>query len=204
MRTINKMINPKIVFENFKKNNGIMKLSELKSTGLNDFQIKKMVNDGLIRKLKRGVYEVTSTVNSDDIVISKVFPNAIIFLESALFYYHYIDRVPKSWQVAVDRDKAKAQYKIDYPSLKPFYLESKYLEIGLTSYERDGIVIKIYDRERTMIDLLRYEKKIDSEVYIKAIKSYIQDSHKNARKLFDYAKIFNITYKVQTQIGLWL
>lgn len=53
-------------------------------------------------------------------------------------------------------------------------------------------------------DVLRYEKKLEKEVFNNAIGCYIEDSKKNIRKLFDYAEIFNIKNKVQTRIGMWL
>jgi hypothetical protein len=70
--------------------------------------------------------------------------------------------------------------------------------------EIDGIEIKIYNRDRTICDVLRYEKKLEKEVFYNAIGRYIEDSKKNIRKLFEYAEIFNIKNKVQTRIGMWL
>jgi hypothetical protein len=45
---------------------------------------------------------------------------AVIFLESALMIYAYTDRIPSSWQIAVDRNSEKSQYQIDYPIIDTF------------------------------------------------------------------------------------
>jgi hypothetical protein len=62
----------------------------------------------------------------------------------------------------------------------------------------------MYDRDRTICDVLRYETKLEVEVFTNAIRNYIKDPKKNARNLFEYAEIFNIKNKVQTYIGVWL
>jgi len=78
------------------------------------------------------------------------------------------------------------------------------IEVGVNSTQIQGIAIKIYDRERTICDVLRYENKMEKEVFSNAIQRYIKDHKKNIRKLFEYAEIFNIKNKVQTYIGVWL
>ena len=104
----------------------------------------------------------------------------------------------------MDRYSKTTQYKIDYPLIEPYYLEPKFLDVGVDIKEIDGIEIKIYNRDRTICDILRYEKKLEKEVFNNAIGRYIEDSKKNIRKLFEYAEIFNIKNKVQTRIGMWL
>ena len=83
-------------------------------------------------------------------------------------------------------------------------MEPKFLDIVVDIIEVDGIEVKIYNKDRTICDVLRYEKKLENEVFNNAITRYIEDSEKNIRKLFEYAEIFNIKNKVQTYIGMWL
>ena len=125
-------------------------------------------------------------------------------MESALHYYEYTDRIPLAWQIAVDRDSNKSKYKIDYPFVEPFYQEPKFLNIGVNTIKIDNTSIKIFDRDRTICDLMRYENKIEKEVFANAVMRYIKDPKKNIRRLYEYAKVFNITQKVQTHIGKWL
>ncbi|SNV67244.1 type IV toxin-antitoxin system AbiEi family antitoxin domain-containing protein [Clostridium cochlearium] len=119
-------------------------------------------------------------------------------------HYGYTDRIPLAWQIAVDRDSEKSQYKIDYPLIEVFYIEPKLLEIGLDVIQVEEVEIKIFNRDRTICDVLRYENKLEREVFTNAIKRYIKDPKKNVRNLFEYAKVFNIKNKVQTYIGVWL
>ena len=193
-----------VLKKEFQRCGGILKTVELKDLGLSSRQIKRLLNEGIITKTKRGFYELTDYVIREEVIIARLFPQTVIFLESALFHYGYTDRIPLAWQIAVDRYSKTTQYKIDYPLIEPYYLEPKFLDIGVDIIEIDGIEIKIYNRDRTICDVLRYEKKLEKEVFNNAIGRYIEDSKKNIRKLFEYAEIFNIKNKVQTRIGMWL
>ena len=183
---------------------GVLKTSELNDLGFSSRQIKKLMEEGIITKIKHGFYELTDYIPREEVIIARLFPESIIFLESALFYYGYTDRIPSSWQIAVNKNSSKLQYNIDYPLIKPYYLEPKFIEIGIDTIEIEGVKIRIYDRDRTICDVLRYETKLEEEVFTNAIKKYIKDPKKNVRNLFEYAEIFNIRNKVQTYIGVWL
>ncbi|MEJ6949431.1 type IV toxin-antitoxin system AbiEi family antitoxin domain-containing protein [Natronospora cellulosivora (SeqCode)] len=198
------MISMSKVVKEFQKQGGVLKTSELNKLGLSSRQIRKLLDQGELSKIKRGYYELSHDVTSEEVMIARLFPKAVIFLESALLKYGYTDRIPLAWQIAVNRDSEKSKYDIDYPIIKPFYQKSKFLNIGVTTIIVDGVNVRYFDRDRTICDVMRYERKLEKEVYSKAVMNYIKDSNKNIRHLFEYAKLLNITRKVDSQIGKWL
>src|SRR6056297_2963361 len=188
----------------FIKNGGVLKTSELNNLGLSSRQIKKLVDDGLIFRIRRGYYELTEEISQEEAVIARLFPEAVIFLESALMRYGYSDRVPSAWQIAVNKNTNKSKYKINYPLIEPFYIEPKFLEVGLDKIQIGNVKVRIYDRDRTICDVLRYESKLEKEVFNNAVQRYVKDPKKNMRKLFEYAEILNTMNKTQTYIGVWM
>ncbi len=193
-----------IVRKAFKENGGILRTSELNNLGLSSRQINKLLEAGEIIRIKRGFYELSDSMYPEEVVIARLFPNSVIFLESALMNYDYTDRIPVAWQIAVDRDSEKTQYRIDYPQINVFYMEPKLLEVGVDIIQREGLNVKIFNRDRTICDVLRYENKLEREVFSNAIQRYVKDPKINIRKLIEYSEIFNIKNKVQTYIGVWL
>ena len=193
-----------IVRKAFKENGGILRTSELNNLGLSSRQINKLLENGEIIRIKRGFYELSDSIYPEEVVIARLFPNSVIFLESALMNYDYTDRIPVAWQIAVDRDSEKTQYQIDYPQINVFYMEPKLLEVGVDIIQREGLNVKIFNRDRTICDVLRYENKLEREVFSNAIQRYVKDPKINIRRLIEYSEIFNIKNKVQTYIGVWL
>lgn len=188
----------------FIENGGILKTSELNAIGFSSRQINKLIDEGTISRIKHGFYESIEHPPKEEVIIARLFPKAVIFLESAAIYYGYTDRIPSAWQIAVDKNSQKSLYDIDYLLIEPYYLEPKYINIGVDVIEVDGVDVRVYDRDRTICDMLRYEKKLEAEVFANAIKRYTNDSEKNVRRLFEYAGEFNIIKKVQTYLGVWL
>lgn len=190
--------------KHFLTHGGVMKTAELKKLGLNSRQILRLLQDNVLIKLRKGIYEFAGESAQDEVMLARLFPTAIIYLESALLYYGYTDRIPGVWQVAVDKNISKPQFKISYPPVMPFYLESKYIDIGIDEFEVEGFRIRIYNKERTICDVLRYANKLEREVFNNAIQRYIKDKDRNIQRLIEYAKKLRVTEKVKKYIGVWL
>jgi predicted transcriptional regulator of viral defense system len=188
----------------FEKHGGLMRTSELKSLVYHSRKIAKLLENGILSKIKTGVYELVKETVPDEVILMKLFPSAVIYLESALLHYNYTNRIPATWQLAVDKNISKQQFKINYPPVTPFYLSSKFLEIGITKYEMNGVKIRIYDKERTICDVLRYANKLEREVFNTAVQSYIKDKEKNISRLMEYAKKLRVTQKVKNYFGVWV
>lgn len=193
-----------VINKEFHKYGGVLKASELKKLGLSSRQIKKLLDEEMISKIKFGFYELSDYFAKEEVIIARLFPKAVIYLESALLHYGFTDRIPPAWQIAVNKDTKKSQFNIEYPVIAPFYIKGKFMDVGLDTFQVDGITVNIFDKDRTICDLLRYENKLEKEVFNKALQSYIKDDKKNVRRLFEYADILNIKGKVQTYIGMWL
>jgi len=137
------MVEKNRINEAFTKHGGILETSELNELGLSSRQIKKLLESGELSKIKQGYYELADEINPEEIIIAKLFPKAVIFLESALLHYSYTDRIPTAWQIAVSRDSEKSQYNIEYPRIEPYYQEPKFLNIGVSEFEINGVEVKI-------------------------------------------------------------
>jgi hypothetical protein len=68
----------------------------------------------------------------------------------------------------------------------------------------DGTPVKIYDREKTICDMLLHRSKVDAEVFNTAIQRYILDPEKREARLMTYAKQLRVEKKVKEVLGIWL
>ena len=113
----------------------------------------------------------------------KLFPDAVLCMETALFYYRYSDRNPAEWNIAIDKNTSRKRTNIDYPFIKAYRVEPELLSIGKTKGEIDFQEVHIYDRDRTICDVLMNMNKIDKEIFNKAIQGYVKDQKKIFRIL---------------------
>ena len=165
----------------------------------------KLIQNGYIEKVRTGYYQWIDPEDFSEVgTVKRLFPDAIFCMDTALLYYGYSDRTPLEWHLAVSKDSGKSRFKIDYPHVKAYYLEPTLLEMGLTTGEKDGHIIRIYDRDRVICDCLRYRNKMDREMFNKAIRAYVTDPQKNISRLMDYAERLRVKKVAVDLISVWL
>lgn len=185
--------------------NFTMTTAQLNKKKLYYRDIQRMLDEGLIEKVKRGYYHWIEDYGTSEVaLINSLFPDAVFCMETALFFYKYSDRNPAEWNITVDKNTSRQRTNIDYPFIKAYRVEPALLNLG----ETDGIIeftkVRIYDRDRTICDVLRNMSKMDKEIFNKAIQRYVNDPQKNIPNLMEYAKALRVQKKVNDLIGVWL
>lgn len=188
----------------FMKHEGILKASDLKKHGLSNYEISKLIDAEIIERIMKGYYKLSELDMSEIEIISVLLPGSVLCLDSALYYYGYSDRTPMEWHLAVDKDISKSKVQIDYPYIKAYFVEPSLLTIGVEKIDIEGTEVNIFSRDRLICDCLKYESKMDVEVFNKAIINYVKDAKKNISKLMEYAKLRGVEKKVYDKIGMWL
>lgn len=185
--------------------NFTMTTAQLNKEKLYYRDIQRMLDEGLIEKVKRGYYHWIEDYGTSEVaLINSLFPDAVFCMETALFFYKYSDRNPAEWNITVDKNTSRQRTNIDYPFIKAYRVEPALLNLG----ETDGIIeftkVRIYDRDRTICDVLRNMSKMDKEIFNKAIQRYVNEPQKNIPNLMEYAKALRVQKKVNDLIGVWL
>lgn len=187
-----------------RKNGGIVKKEQLNELDIDYRRILYYVEKGELVRVKNGYYAVTLEDFTEEEMIAMLFPDCVLCMESALFKYGYISKKPFGWKLAVDKNISKSRFKLDYPQVSPFYTEPEALTLGVTTVAVGGKQMKIYEKERLVCDCLKYEDKMEREIFKEGLLSYIQDPGKDVAKLMQYARERKVLKKVQTMIGVWL
>lgn len=191
--------------ELFSQHAYVMTTAELKAAKLYYADIQMLMEDGLIEKVRRGYYHwIDEMGGSEVVIINRLFPDAVLCMETALFYYRYSDRNPAEWNIAIDKNVSRLRTKIEYPFIRAYRVEPALLSIGEAQGEIDSIEVRIYDRDRTICDVLRNMSRMDKEVFNKAIQNYVKDPKKNIPNLMQYAKELRVQKRVKDLIGVWL
>ena len=183
---------------------GILRREQMKSKGIDYRHILDFVEAGKLVRIKNGYYTDRMDRFTEEALVAKLFPDARLCMESALFAYGYLQEKPYGWRLAVDKNTSKSRFKMDYPKVIPYYTEPEALEIGSTTIQIGDNEFQIYDKERVICDCLKYESKMGREHFQAAIQSYIKDEDKDISTLMEYARERKVVKKVQSLIGVWL
>ena len=176
---------------------GIAKTSDFVATGIPAVDIVNLCNTGFLERIRHGYYQLADgNTSSEEQLIATLIPKAIICVESALFHYGYSDFAPRKWSIAVPRSMSRTKLDIDALALQTYYVQSEIYELGKTTADFNGVMLPVYDRERTICDCFKYRSRLDNEIFNKALNAYVNDSKKNLRNLSGYAKKLRVHKKV--------
>lgn len=192
------------ITEFINENGGVAKREQLTELGIDYRRILDFVERGKLIRIKNGYYTDRLDRFTEEELIAKLFPDALLCMESALYAYGYIRQRPYGWRLAVDKNTSKSRFKMDYPKVIPYYTEADTLKIGASRIELGGLEFGIYDKERMICDCLKYDSKMDRAIYQEALQSYIKDPDKDISALLEYARERKVIKKVQSLIGVWL
>ena len=183
---------------------GIVKKEQFAELNIDYRRILDYLDKGELVRIKNGYYTDCLERFREETLIAKLFPDARLSMERALYVYGYLKEKPYGWRLAVDKNTSKSRFKMDFPKVIPFYTEPEVLDLGSTTIEFEGETFQIYNKERLICDCLKYESKMEHEDFKAAIQAYIKDEDKDILTLMEYAKERKVVKKVQSLIGVWL
>ena len=176
---------------------GIAKTSDFVAAGIPAVDVVNLCNTGYLERIRHGYYQLADwDTSSEEQLIATLIPKAIICVESALFHYGYSDFAPRKWSIAVPRSMSRTKLDIDALELQTYYVQSEIYELGKTTADFNGVMLPVYDRERTICDCFKYRSRLDNEIFNKALNAYVNDSKKDLRNLSGYAKKLRVHKKV--------
>lgn len=145
----------------------------------NNYQLTRAIAEESIYRVEAGVYS-TERYSSELEVIVKKYPNAILTGEYAFYYHGLTEVIPEKYHIAT---KAKAAKLID-ARIEQIYIKDKLLQLGVIERDIDGVNVRIYDKERMLIELLRNKNSMPYDLYKEIINSY--------RKIIESLQIWRI------------
>ncbi len=149
-----------------------------------DYFINQMVAEGKLFRVDKGIFSEKEHV-PELALLSYKYPNAIITMETAFFLYGFTDEVPDVCTMATKREAAP----IADTRVKQIFMPKELLGLGATTMDYKGYQIRIFDRERMLIELVRYKSKIPFNFYKEILGNYRRILPQlNAEKIRNYAE----------------
>lgn len=178
-------------------NNGFLRNKDLVDNNIPSVYLTRLVNNNVIERVSRGLYVRTNSLPNDLVILQNKSKNAIYSNMTALYLYGFSDRLPIKYDITVNSGYNGSLQDVDNVNL--FYTKKELLNLGEIVYRLDsGNLIKVYDSERTICDVIKNKNRLDQELVNKALRKYFYSKEKNTLKLYEYAKKMKIYKKVRS------
>ena len=176
--------------------NGYLTTKDVNDNNIPRFYLTKLIKEGKIERVSRGVYIKKNELVDEFVILQSKSKNAIYSNTTALYLHGFSNRIPIKYDITINSGYNGSLQKEDNVNL--FYTKRELLELGVIDYKLDsGNIIRVYDLDKTICDIIKNKKKIDAEIFNKAIREYFYSKKKNTLKLYEYAKRMNIYNKVR-------
>ena len=163
-------------------------VSDLLSAGFSYYKINKLVAEGKLIKLNNKMYENTAYSGevSDFSVVSAYAPKGILCMMTAIRYYALTTYLPDSVDIAIERNM-KISTMPEWPSINIWYFPEKRYNTGIVRIADAAGEYRIYDIEKTVIDILYYRNKVGIEETKEVLRNYLARPDRDLIRLRRYA-----------------
>lgn len=144
-----------------------------------DYMMKKAINDGCLFQKEKGLYSDSEFCSELEIIAVK-YPKAIFAGESAYYYYGLTDVIPDRYHLSTRRGDTR----IKDQRVKQTFVKDDLYDFGKCTLEYQNVNISIYNRERLLVDLVRFKLKMPFDYYKEVIGNY--------RRIIDDLDFFRI------------
>ena len=181
------------VIELFTRHDGVLKSAEAFNAGVHPATLYKLRDQGKIEALGRGLYKIKNLklqTDEDYLQVSKRFPAAITCLVSALYIHELTTQIPRSIHLAIP--KGTHQPNVAAPACTFFIMSEETFSAGVEERKFQGVHLRIYDAEKTVVDCFKFRSRIGVDVAVEALKNWHERRQKKISKLLHYAKICRV------------
>jgi len=147
-------------------------VSDLHEAGYSNYKIKQLTAKGDIVSINRKWYEVAGYSGEiNDFYAVRVYAEqGVVCLLSAAVYYGLTTYRPVSVEVALPRS-ARVPAAPDWPPMRFYRMSEPRFSLGIVTVKEGENSFRIYDREKTVCDVIFYRNKLGLEAATEVLKT---------------------------------
>jgi predicted transcriptional regulator of viral defense system len=197
------MKNEKAIKDLLEQCNGLVTSSQVTKAGIPRCYLSKMVLEKKLVRAARGVYATPETWEDELFILQYRYSRGIFSHETALDIHGLTDRMSTRYVMTFPAGYNTSALKDTVVNAKTCVKKLYDLGIVEKSTACDNIV-KVYDVERTLCDIVRGNKSFDIQLVNQAMKAYVRSGTKNIQKLMRYAESLQVKSKIQMYMEMLL
>ena len=187
-----------------KMNKGYVTRKDIDRYNIPSIYLTRYVKKHSLKKIVRGFYAKEEWIVDPYLVFQYTYPQFIYSFNSAIYLHGLGDILPNYLEVTGPLNyRPMSKARDDVIAHTDTVNETYNLGVIEIVSALDN-VIRVYDKEKTICDLIKNKDKVEFEVYAKALNNYTKAKDKNINKLMEYARIMKIENKVRSQMEVIL
>ncbi len=180
----------------------VLRVSEALVLGVDRYTPYSLLENGLVERLARGLYQLTSlppVAYPDEMVIARHIPRGVLCLISALAFHNITTQVPRLVWVALPPGVKHPQFR--WPPIRVMRFGGEVYTAGVETHVMHGTPVRIYCAEKTIADCFRYRNKVGLDIALEALRYYRQRRLPDISALTHYTHIGCVDYIMRPYVA---
>ena len=183
------------LFKMLDDNNGFVTSAQVTEAGLQRRILGELSAANKIYRVDRGIYALPDVWEDEMYFLQYRFSKGVFSNETALYLHGLSDRTPLAYTLTFPQGYNAAGLKKHNAKAK--FVVPEIYDLGITETPSPcGNTLCVYDRERTLCDIVKGNNACDIQLVNQAMKTYAGSSEKDMAKLIAYAGRLRVKPKI--------
>ena len=154
---------------------GIVRLTEFRNAGVTAATVSRMVEDGEVIRLARGLYQFADSpldASHSLAEAAKRLPKGVVCLVSALAFHGLSDQLPRKVWLAIG--KSDWAPKSDDTPLRVVRFTETLLSESVETHMIEGVPVRVFGAAKTVADCFRHRSKVGLSVAIEGLQETLR------------------------------
>ena len=177
------------------ENNGFITSAQITDAGVQRRVLGELVAENKLYKAGRGIYVSPDAWEDEMFFLQYRFSKGVFSNETALYLHGLSDRTPAVFTMTFPH--GYNAYGVKKSGISVKFTKPDNYALGVTEAPSPcGNMLTVYDKERTLCDIVKGNNSCGIEVVNQAMKTYAASIDKNIGKLVDYAERLRVKQKI--------
>lgn len=166
---------------------------DLEAAGIPRNYLTRLVRQGKVRRLDRGLYAAATLPASEHmslVEVSRKAPKAVICLLSALRFHEIGTQSPHEVWISIDV-KARAP-RITSPALRVVRFSGVALTFGIEERRVLGVTLRVFSPAKTVADCFKFRNKIGMDVALEALRDTYRQKKATMDQLWEAGRVCRV------------
>ena len=181
------------LLEIIENNTGVITTKEALDYGFHKDTLKALVVDGKLEKVATGLYALPHENIDEYLYFTHRIKKGVFSHETAAYLQGLTTKIPCNYMmtIMVGDNVSRVTRLKDNINFK--YVDKELFEIGkVEQLSPFGRILLTYDKERTVLDIIRDKDRIEGQIFRETIRNYFLNTDMNILKLSQYAVSMNM------------
>lgn len=188
------MAGPLAIVRQLVRRKGVVRSRELVEAGVARAQLSRMVENGDLTRVSRGLYTLPGRTQPDGdegmLIVAERIPDARLCLLTALRLHGLTTQAPFEIWIAIG-NKARAP-RLDWPPLHIVRFSGAALDAGLEIRKIGKTNVRVTNVAKTVADCFKFRNLVGVDVAIEALRDALRTRATTADALWSYARICRV------------